>query len=113
MATRVFNEETFELLDGTEVIIRPLNIKRLRKFMAVVNEMQNANTDDEDEILNYLVRGSAIAIGQKSPQLENDLENLEEILDMETIHRIFELAGGVKLNDPNVQKALAEQLGKN
>jgi hypothetical protein len=35
MASKAFNEETIELLDGTEVELRPLPIGKMRKVMAI------------------------------------------------------------------------------
>lgn len=104
MATRVFETETFELQDGTEVLIRPLNIKRLRKFMEVVDKFNDAG-DDQTEIVDLMVDACAIAVEATNEELAADRDKLEDILDVPTMYRILEIAGGIKLDDPNLQRA--------
>lgn len=103
MATKVFETLVLELQDGTEVTIRPLPIKKLRKFMEVVKGLE----ESEDEILSMgiLVDACAIAISVSKPELAADKEKLEDALDVPTMYKILEVAGGVKLNDPNLTAA--------
>lgn len=110
MATKVFTEEVIELQDGSEATLRPLVIKRLRKFMTLVDEMPE--TKNQDEQLEVMIKACAIALGQSRKDLEHDLEKLEDILDMDTIGRIFEICGGIKFSDPNVRAAVEEYLGQ-
>ena len=103
MATKVYEEFEVELQGGQIVTVKPLNIKRLRKFMEVVKGLEDLDEDQEIESLSILVRAAGIAIGQFNPELGANEELLEESLDIPTIHRILEVAGGVKMNaDPNL-----------
>lgn len=106
MATKVYEEETIELQDGTEVVIRPLNIKKLREFMSVIKKLEAIET--EEESIDILLEACTIAISQKNKAVSENTDLLEESLDVPTMHRILEVAGGVKMNDPNL---LAAALG--
>ena len=110
MATRVYEEEEFILQDGEVVKIRPLNIKKLREFMKVIKRLDDI--EDEDESIMVLLEAAAIAISQCNKAAGSNLEMLEESLDVPTIHKILEIAGGVKMNDPNLL-ATGALLGRN
>lgn len=106
MATQVFETEEIELQDGTEVTLRPLTIKRLRRFMDVVKQLDGME-EDEDRAVNQMVDACAIALEKAAPELVEDRDALEEALDIPTMWRILEIAGGVKMGDPNPRAALA------
>jgi len=99
LATQVFKTEAFTLQDESEVEVKPLTINRLRKFMAVITKMNDI--EDEADAVDVLFDAAVIAIAKNRPDLAEDREKLEDILDMPTLHKILEVAGGVKLNDPN------------
>lgn len=105
MATKVVREEEIELQDGRKVTIKPLNIKGLRKFMAVVKKFDSV--EDEDESLDLMVEAVQVALFKVDPEIAEDKDYLEENLDMNTINRIMEVAGGVDMSggDPNLPKA--------
>ncbi len=103
MATRVFQSEEIELQDGTTVEIKPLNIKKLRKFMELVKDFDD--TGDELENIELMIKACAIVFEATNPQLAADTERLEEALDVPTMWKILEVAGGVKMNDPNLLAA--------
>lgn len=103
MATKVYVTESFELQDGTEVEIKPLNIKRLRKFMEIVAKLEE--TEKEVDAIDILFDATALVIERSNPKLAEDRETLEDILDVPTMYRILEVAGGVKLGDPNLLTA--------
>lgn len=100
MATKVYITEEIELQDGQKVTIKPLNIKALRKFMEVVKDFDKI--EDEDESISLMVRACAIAIAPSNKALSENEDLLEEALDVPTMWRILEIAGGVKPNDPNL-----------
>lgn len=109
IAKQVWQLETFILQDGTEVDIKPLNIKNLRKFMTVIGTLKGIAadetlSDDEKELqtIDKITEAATIAIAKADPELAKDTDRLEDILDVQTIHKILEVAGGVKLNDPNL-----------
>lgn len=103
MATKVFETETLELQDGSVVEIKPLNIKRLRKFMEIVKDLDGI---DEDEAVDLMIKACAIAIEPSDSALAADTDRLEEALDVPTMWKILEVAGGVKMNDPNLAAAV-------
>ncbi len=102
MATKIFETETLTLQDGSEVEVRPLNIKRLRRFMEIVDGFQNV--DNQVEAIEIMVRACAVAVEASRPDLvENeDLSELEEILDVPTMYHVLEIAGGIKMDDENL-----------
>lgn len=119
MATTVYQIEEIELQDGTVVNLRPLDIKRLKRFMKVMDEWQDylraeakkmeeaAENDEEytpedEEGVAFLFKMAAIGIEKSAPELVVDNDKLEEALDMPTIWHIMEIAGGVKQNNPNL-----------
>lgn len=103
MATTVYDVEEIKLQDGSTVQLRPLSIKKLRKFMAAMNKAQEAVT--EDESLSVLIDACAVALETQLPDLVKDREKLEDALDVPTINRILEVCGGIKLDDPNLLAA--------
>jgi hypothetical protein len=111
MATKVSKEETLELQDGTEVTIRPLNIKNLRKFMEVVARFEKLGEDEEaeDKSIDIMVDAVSVALLMNNKELAEDRDRLEEILDVPTMHHIMALAGGVDMSaganaDPNLRR---------
>lgn len=103
MATTVYDIEEIKLQDGSTVQLKPLSIKQLRKFMAVMNKASEAST--EDQSIGVLVDACAIALETQLPELVKDKDKLEEALDVPTINRILEVCGGIKLDDPNLVAA--------
>lgn len=127
MATSVYTEVTIALQDGAEVKLRPLAIGRLRRFMKAWEDFK-AVDGDEEKSLNVFVTCAGIAIEDSFKEkfdktyADDDLTEeyrtyLEGVLDMDTIYKVLEVCGGLKLNDPNLveaaQKRLAEQGGTN
>lgn len=129
MATTVYDTQTITLQDETEVTLAPLAIGRLRRFMKAWSAF--ADIKEDDESFDIYINCAGIALEKdfadrfdgKTRDDENVLtdeyrEHLEEILDLDTIFKILEVCGGLKLNDPKlmeeIQKAqLAAVAGKN
>jgi hypothetical protein len=126
LATTVYTTEEIALEDGTECVLKPLNIKALRLFMAKMKEFQDI--EDDDEGLDILIDAAAICLKKQHPKFwdakkhhnEEDntfkggfSEEFEEAVDMQTVYRILDICGGVKLDDPNLIAAAAENLGTN
>lgn len=118
MATTVYTTEEIELQDGTTVTLRPLNIKNLRKFMRVMDEFTNVETEEQG--MDILVDAAAICLVREKPEFFDAdkgthggaSEEGEDILDMQSVYKILEVCGGVKLNDPNLIAAAAAALGQ-
>jgi hypothetical protein len=122
LAKTVYDSEDITLQDGREVTLVPLAIGRLRRFMKAWGEF--ANIENEDDAFDIYINCCGIAL-EKS--VEADFNNtkdaekvisddyreyLEDVLDMDTIYKVLEVCGGLKLNDPKLleqAEALAEQ----
>ena len=103
MATTVYDIEEIQLQNGDKVTLKPLTIKELRKFMAVIAKTADATT--EDETLTLLIEACGIALEKQKPELVKDLDKFEDALDVPTINRILEVCGGIKMDDPNLLAA--------
>lgn len=124
MAKEAYDKVPLLLSDGTEVVLQPLNIARLKKFMKAFNELQNLPKDDEFASFDVFVSCAGLCLekdlkdqfetkpGKDDEHISAEYrEYLEETLDMETIYKILEVCAGMKLNDPNLLRAAAEAAG--
>lgn len=111
MATQLYDILEIELQDGRKATLRPLPIKRLRKFMEVVAKLDNVK--DESEAIDIFIEACAIALQKSLPELAENKEALEEALDVPTIWKIMEVCGGIKLGDPNLIAAATKMSGDN
>lgn len=124
MAKEAYDKVPLLLSDGTEVILKPLNIGRLKPFMKVWGQFKELDTDDEMAGFDIFVNCTGIALeGELKERFETTTEKdketlseeyrnyLEEVLDMETIYKVLEVCGGLKLNDPNLLRAITEAQG--
>jgi hypothetical protein len=96
MATTVYEAQKLTLMDGTEISVRPLKISLLRPFMAKFEGVA-AVADDNEKSMTLLVECVQIAMKQYKPELANDIEKLEEVLDLPTVYKIVEAASGSTL----------------
>ncbi len=110
MATKVYESVDIELLDGKRVTIKPLNIKLLREVMKAWSKVQDIK--DEDAFLDICLACTQIAFKQFDPSLAANKETLEELLDIQTMYKILEIAADIKLNDPNLLAATQELVGQ-
>lgn len=134
IATTVYSQEEITLQDGVDVILKPLPIGRLRRFMAAWSKFSEVKADDDG--FDIFVNCSGIALEENfkgkfdalkptAEEKENGeflsaeyKEYLEETLDLDTIYKILEVTGGLKLNDPKVMEMALqaqreqEELGK-
>lgn len=110
MATKIYSTHYIKLFDGKEIEISPLKIKYLREFMDTFSLISNAKNDDESlMILTECVR---IAMKQHYPEISKTIEDIEENIDMPTIHKILEICGGIKIN-VNSEEPVSQQAEKN
>jgi hypothetical protein len=98
MATVVNEDKKIKLIDGTEITIRPLKISLLKPFMAKFEKIADVAADNEKS-MNILMDCVQIAMKQYDPEISEDREKLEDILDLPTVYKIVEEASGVKLAD--------------
>jgi hypothetical protein len=107
MATTVHEEKVVTLIDGTKVKVRPLKVSLLRPFMKSFEGL-GAVQADNDKSMDVLVSCVQIAMKQYKPELADDLEKLEDLLDLPTVYEIIEAASGINLTD-SALLALAAQ----
>lgn len=123
MATQAFTAREVALQDGKDVILRPLPIGRLRRFMSAWEQIKDI--EEGDDGFDIFINCSGVALEHEfkgtfdslkattEQQAEGKFlsdeyrEHLEEVLDLETIYVILEIAGGIKLNDPKLVEAAA------
>jgi inhibitor of KinA sporulation pathway (predicted exonuclease) len=96
--TTATDSKEIVLVDGTKVAIRPLRISLLKPFMKKFEEIQQVAADNEKS-MEILMECAQIAMKQYKPELAEDLEKLEDLLDLPTVYRIVEEASGVRLTD--------------
>lgn len=111
MASKVYETEDLELMDGTKIKMRPLKISLLREFMKkfdTVVEVATSNVDSMD----VLVECAMIAMKQYSPDLAEDREKFEDVIDIKMVYKIIEVASGIKL-DAEGNEQMAALLGTN
>lgn len=118
MATRIYSTEDIILQDDTEVTVKPLPIARLRRFMDAWKEI--GNLEDGDDGFDVFINCAGIGLEKnfedkfdtkptaeekkKGAHLGKEYkEYLEDVLDSETINRIIEVAGGIKLGGPKAE----------
>ena len=100
MATEKITGTQLVLMDGTKISVRPLKISLLRPFMKKFEQIA-AVAEDNDKSMTLLLECAQIAMQQYSPEIAEDIDKLEEILDLPTVYQIIEAASGVKLADAN------------
>lgn len=110
MATKVYDSAYIELIDGTELYITPLKIKYLREFMDAFEFVKTATSDDEAIL--FLSECARIAMKQYYPQIQS-LYELEDSVDMKTVYKIVEIAGGIAIKDKdsNISKQAKDEDG--
>ena len=97
MATRIYKTKRIYLFDGTEIEIMPLKIKYLREFMDVFDTIKN--TKNDDEAMMVLLDCTRVAMKQYFPGISKNIEDLENNIDLPTIHEILDLAGNIKIGE--------------
>jgi hypothetical protein len=96
MATTKYEAQKLTLMDGTEISVRPLKISLLRPFMAKFEGVA-AVADDNEKSMTLLIECVQIAMKQYKPELAEDIDKLEEVLDLPTVYKIVEAASGTTL----------------
>lgn len=76
------------------VVVKPLTLKQLRKFVKIVKLLDAEAEEMTDEDISNMVEAASIALEKASPELAADKEELEEILDIKTFNAVLEAAMG-------------------
>jgi hypothetical protein len=97
MATAIYKTKNIYLFDGTEIEIMPLKIKYLREFMDAFTKIKYAQDDDESMMV--LTECTRIAMKQYYPEISKSIEDLEDNIDLPTVHTILDIAANIKINE--------------
>jgi hypothetical protein len=97
MATSIYKTKNIYLFDGTEIEAMPLKIKYLREFMDAFDKIKY--TKDDDEAMLVLLECTRIAMKQYYPSISKSIEDLEDNIDLPTVHEILDIAGNIKIGD--------------
>lgn len=131
MAKTAVKENIVTTQEGTDLTVKPLTIRSLRKFMAVIDELNEyqrgveqrqaeyeralkeyRESDDVDEapvppdeddfaVIDIMLKAAKIALEKHNPDFVADEDNLEDELDMQVLNDVLEISGGIKIGDPN------------
>ena len=101
MPTKVYETIDIELSDGAVVTIKPLSIKNLKRFLNAVEKIQNGDVSSEIEAVDVFLEAGLICMQQFAPEKFATVEDVENILEMPTLMKILEVAGGLNLNPDN------------
>ena len=98
--TKVFTVEEIELQDGTQLNLRPLPIKPLRRVMAVWNntleEARKENGEDRDMLDVFSEMGFMALQGLKeTADVYESQEDFEDAVDQESLLRIIKVCAGL------------------
>lgn len=85
-------------MDGTQVYLTPLKIKYLRQFMDAFEFVKTAVNDDQAIL--FLTECARIAMQQYYPSIKTIFE-LEDNIDLKTVYKVLEIAGGIKIKNPD------------
>lgn len=84
--------------DGVSRTIKPLTIRQLRKFMKAVKDLNTEGGLSDDDI-DIMVEAAAIAIAPVDPELAENSEALEDVLDLRSFGELMAAAMG---SDPSL-----------
>lgn len=102
MANTVYEVVDIQLSNGEEIAVRPLTIKNLKKFTKVVAKLDDESVKTEDDAMEIFIEAAMVCMEQFAPDLATDKEKFEDVIEVPTLMKILEVAGGLKLNDPNL-----------
>lgn len=105
MANTVYTTYEYELDDGTVVILKPLVISKMRKFMEIVDKELPA-ASDVYEMTDIMVKAAVICLEKHNPQVVADVDKFKDNVDLDTLYKILEVCGGINFNNPNLTLAL-------
>jgi hypothetical protein len=79
--------------DGKKRTIKPLTIRQLRKFMKVASQL-NTESEMSDEDIDKMIEAAGIALAKVDPDLAEDPDALEDILDLRCFGELMNAAMG-------------------
>lgn len=112
MATTVYETTDLVLMDETKIKMRPLKISLLREFMSKFDSITEVATSNEKS-MDVLVDCVQIAMKQYAVELSEDRTRLEDVIDLNMVYKIIEVASGIKLDAEGNGIAATDLAGKN
>jgi hypothetical protein len=106
MATEIYKTKNIYLFDGTEIQVMPLKIKYLREFMDIFNNIKQTANDDEAMLV--LLECTRVAMKQYYPPISKSLEDLEDNIDLPTVHEILDIAANIKIGEDSEEGVKAQ-----
>lgn len=101
------NKKAITLIDNTEIPVRALKLSLLKPFMKKFAELTSV-ADDNEKSMDILMDCVQIAMKQYKPELADDREQLEELLDLPTVYQIIDAASGFQNADASVVAGLVK-----
>lgn len=91
-----------EFADGVTRTVRPLTIKRLRKFLKAADKLNTENPGKmSDKDVDAMMDAAAIIVDGFDPALAANRASLEDAVDLEIFWKMMTVAMGNKVSDPN------------
>lgn len=106
MATKIYDTDTLELIDGTVLRLTPLKIKYLRDFMDKFENVKEANGDSE--AMTYLLECVLVTMQQYMPSIKT-VEELEDVVNMPGVYKILNFAAGIKIDEQDTETPVKKQ----
>lgn len=80
------------------------------KMQSWQDHLSDENVEDPMGVqaMGILAEAAAICLIDQRPEWKENPELIEDILDMETVFKVIEICGGMKLNDENLIRAAQE-----
>ena len=106
MAKTVYTPEDVALQDGTELVLKPLPIAKLKRAMSYMEDAEDIQS--EEDSYSFIVGLVEICVGNQLPKTTTDDDGnevpyqLEETLDVPTGKRIIAVTTGVDFDNPNL-----------
>ena len=107
MATKIYETKNIYLFDGTEVELKPLKIKYLRKVMDIFEEIHD--TKDDYESMYVLTKCVHQCLLQLCPEKAQSIEMVEDNIDMKIVDEILDFCSGIKLKSSETEEPIKEQ----
>ena len=104
MANTVYDTIEIKLSNGEDITVKPLSIKNLKKFMEVIQKLDSENVKTENDAMEIFIEAGMLCMQQFKPEL-SERDVFEDVIEVPTLMKILEVAGGIKLNDPNLLAA--------
>lgn len=96
MATEIYKINFISLIDGEELEISPLKIKYLRRFMEKFEDVKNAKNDYDT--ITALSICAMECMKQFKPEIANNIDRFEELVDLKTIYKLLDYSAGIKID---------------